>query len=63
MVLYVVDFLICYQSKIMNAVERIIQLRLSKLENWAVENGFKFSRSKNIIACSSAKNNTCGTGV
>ena len=43
------DLLICYQSKHMNFIEIIIQLCLSKLENWANEIGFKSSRSK--IVC------------
>ena len=46
--LYVDDFLISYQSKNMNSIERILQLCLNKLENWADENGFKFSRSKTV---------------
>ena len=32
----------------MNSIERIIQLCLNKLENWADENGFIFSRSKTV---------------
>ena len=46
--LYVDDFLICYQSKSMNIIERHLQLCLNKLSKWADENGFKFSRSKTV---------------
>jgi hypothetical protein len=44
--LYVDDFLICYQGKNMNNIERQLQLCLNKIEKWAMENGFKFSSSK-----------------
>ena len=40
------DFLICYRGKIMNNIERQLQLCLNKIEKWAKENGFKFSSSK-----------------
>jgi restriction endonuclease len=43
--LYVDDFLLCYWRKNMNIIERQIQLCLNKIEKWAMENGFKFSRS------------------
>jgi potassium voltage-gated channel Eag-related subfamily H protein 8 len=46
--LYVDDFLIWYHSKNMNSIERILQLCLNKLEHWADENGFKYSRSKTV---------------
>ena len=45
--LYVDDFLICYRSKArMDTHERQLQLQLNKLENWANQNGFKFSPTK-----------------
>ena len=46
--LYVDDFLICYRSKNMNTIERQLQLNLNKIQNWAIENGFKFSKSKTV---------------
>ena len=46
--LYVDDFLICYQSKQMNTIERHLQLCLNKIQKWADENGFKFSQSKTV---------------
>ena len=47
--LYVDDFLICYRSKNMNTFERHFQINLNKIQKWATENGFKFSKSK--IVC------------
>ena len=46
--LYVDDFLICYRSKNMNTIERQLQLNLNKIQKWATENGFKFSKSKTV---------------
>ncbi len=46
--LYVDDFLISYQSKNLNAIERKLQLCLKKLETWCNENGFKFSPTKTV---------------
>ena len=44
--LYVEDFVICYRATHMNIVERQLQLNLNKVNKWARENGFKFSKSK-----------------
>ena len=44
--LYVDDFVICYRATHMNIVERQFQLNLNKVNKWARENGFKFSKSK-----------------
>ena len=44
--LYVDDFCICYRSKSMATIERQLQQNLNKIENWATNNGFKFSKSK-----------------
>ena len=44
--LFVDDFLICYQSKHMNTIERQLQLCLNKNSKMADENGFKFSQTK-----------------
>ena len=39
-------FCICYRSKSMRTIERHLQQCLNKIENWALFNGFKFSKSK-----------------
>ena len=44
--LYVDDFLICYRSKHMHTIERQLQQCLNKIQRWALENGFKFSKTK-----------------
>lgn len=44
--LYVDDFLICYRSKDMENIEKKLQESLNKIEKWATENGFKFSKTK-----------------
>ena len=44
--LYVDDFLICYRSKHIHTIERQLQQCLNKIQKWALENGFKFSKSK-----------------
>ena len=44
--LYVDDFLLCYRSKTMNNAERNLQMNLNKVNNWALENGFRFSKTK-----------------
>ena len=44
--LYVDDFLICYRSKHMHTIERQLQQCLNKIQKWALENGFKFSKTK-----------------
>ena len=43
--LYVDDFLICYRSKHIYTIERQLQQCLNKIQNWALENGFKFSKT------------------
>ena len=44
--LYVVDFGICYQSKNMRTIERHLQQCINRIEDWATNNRFKFSKSK-----------------
>ena len=44
--LYVDDFCICYRSKSMRTFERHLQQCLNKIEQCALYNGFKFSKSK-----------------
>jgi hypothetical protein len=41
------DFLICYRSKNMHCIERVLQGCLKKIELWA-DNGFQFSKSKTV---------------
>ena len=44
--LYVDDFFICYRSKHIHTIERQLQQCLNKIQKWALENGFKFSKTK-----------------
>ena len=44
--LYVDDFQICYRSSNMSIIERQLQLCLNNLQQWATENGFRFSKTK-----------------
>ena len=44
--LYVDDFCICFRSKSMRTIVRHLQQNLNKIEHWANNNGFKFSKSK-----------------
>ena len=44
--LYVDDSLICYRSKHMHTIERQLQQCLNKIQKWALENGFKLSKTK-----------------
>ena len=44
--LYVDDFGIFYRSKNMENIEFRLQRCLNKVETWATENGFKFSKTK-----------------
>ena len=46
--LYFDDFTLCYKSKNMNSFERQLQLYLNKIQNWADENGSKFSKTKTV---------------
>lgn len=46
--LFVDDFLICYRSKSMHCIERVLQGCLQKIELWADSNGFQFSKSKTV---------------
>ena len=46
--LFVDDFGVSYQSKHMHAIERQLQLHLNRIEDWADNNGFKFSQSKTV---------------
>jgi hypothetical protein len=46
--LFVDDFLICYRSKSMHSIERVLQGCLQRIESWADNNGFRFSKSKTV---------------
>ena len=39
---------VSYRSKHMHAIERQLQLHLNRIEDWADNNGFKFSQSKTV---------------
>jgi hypothetical protein len=53
--LFVDDFLICYRSKNMQSIERVLQGCLHKIEMWADNNGFRFSQSKTVCMHFSTK--------
>ena len=44
--LYVDDFCMCYRSSSMRTIERHLQQCINRIGNWALKNGFKFSKSK-----------------
>lgn len=44
--LYVDDFVISYRSHHIHSLERTLQLNLNRINNWAINNGFSFSKSK-----------------
>ena len=44
--LYVDNFLICYGSEHIHTIEHQLQQCLNKIQKWALENGFKFSKTK-----------------
>ena len=46
--LYVDDFQICYRSSNMSIIERQLQPCLNKLQQWAIDNGFRFSKTKTL---------------
>ena len=46
--LYVDDFLMSYRAKNTKSCERQLQVCLRKIEEWCIENGFKFSPSKTV---------------
>ena len=48
--LYVEYFQICYRSSTMSVIERQLQLCLNKLQQWATDNGFRFSKTKKLCA-------------
>ena len=48
--LFVDDFAAGYASTNMNIIERKLQQTVNKLENWANNNGFRFSVDKTYIA-------------
>ena len=44
--LYVDDLCMCYRSTSMRTIERHLQQCINRIEQWALKNGFKFSKSK-----------------
>ena len=49
--LFVDDFGVSYCSKHMQAIDRQLQLHSNRIEDWADNNGFKFSQSKTVCVC------------
>ena len=43
---YIDEFLICYRAKHMHTIERQLQQCRNKIQKWALENGFKYSKTK-----------------
>ena len=46
--LYVDDFQVCYRWSNMSIIESQLQLCLNKLQQWATDNGFQFSKTKTV---------------
>ena len=46
--LYVDDFQVCYRSSNMSIIERQLQVCLNKLQQWATDNSFQFSKTKTV---------------
>ena len=46
--LYVGDFQICYRSSNISIIERQLQLCLNKVQQWATDIGFRFSKTKTL---------------
>ena len=46
--LYDDDYKICYRSSNMNIIESQLQFCLNKLQQWATDNGFRFSKTKTV---------------
>ena len=46
--LFVDDFVLCVSGKMLNRVERAMQLCVNSVPKWVSENGFKFSISKTV---------------
>ena len=44
--MYVDDFCMCYRSTSMRTLERHLQQGINRIEDWALKNGFKFSKLK-----------------
>ena len=45
-----IDFQISYRSSNMSVIERQLQLCLNKLQQWATDNGFRFSKTDSLYA-------------
>ena len=46
--LFVDDFGVCYRSRSMQTIERKLQQHMYKIQEWADNNGFKFSQTKTV---------------
>ena len=46
--LYVDDFQVCYRSSNMSIIEHQVQFCQNKLQQWATDNSFQFSKTKTV---------------
>ena len=46
--LYVDDFIICYRSRKMSNIQRLMNLQIIRLEKWTLKNGFTISKNKTV---------------
>ena len=46
--LYVDDFHICFRAKRMALIERRLQSQIDRIDNWTLNNGFRFSEDKTV---------------
>ena len=55
--LYVDNLMICYRSKSIHIIEHQLQLNVDKINGWATNNSFRFSKSKTqcVYFCSLGK--------
>jgi len=56
--LYVDDFLICFRSKSVIAIERQLERCINSIQTWADDDGFQFSKSKTVCMHFSNQNST-----
>ena len=47
--LFVEDFGLCYRGQNVDVIERQLQQCINKVQDWADDNGFKFSGNKNCM--------------
>ena len=49
--LFVDDFALCISAKFLPLAQRLMQLCVNSVRDWVSNNGFKFSTSKTVCAC------------